>query len=86
MGRAAAMKYMIFMPCIPPILFSGTASAQWPSLASIEIDQGWRFRQAGSADWLPAAVPGMVHMDLFHNKKIGDPFFRTNEKYLQWID
>ncbi len=50
------------------------------------IDQGWQFRQVGSETWYPAAVPGTVHTDLYANQLIGDPFYRTNERDLQWID
>jgi len=51
-----------------------------------DLDQGWQFREAGSGDWLPATVPGTVHTDLLANGKIPDPFYRTNERDLQWID
>ena len=52
----------------------------------IELRKNWKFRQAEKNEWLPATVPGTVHTDLFQNKKIEDPFYRTNEKNLQWID
>ena len=51
-----------------------------------EINSGWQFTQAGKADWLPATVPGTVHTDLMDNKRIEDPFYRENEKKVQWID
>ena len=38
------------------------------------------------ATGLPATVPGTVHTDLLANGKIKDPFYRTNERDLQWID
>jgi beta-mannosidase len=56
------------------------------------LDHGWQFRQitAGAQDaesgWLPATVPGDVHLDLLANKKIPDPFFGANESKLQWIE
>jgi beta-mannosidase len=37
------------------------------------------------AHWLPATVPGDVHLDLLAQKLIPDPFFGTNEAKLQWI-
>ena len=51
----------------------------------------WVFRRVAAAKaaaepWLPATVPGCVHTDLFANGKIGDPFYRLNEKDQQWID
>jgi beta-mannosidase len=52
----------------------------------ISIQSDWKFRQAGTEQWMSAKVPGCVHTDLLDNKKIPDPFYRTNEKGLQWID
>ncbi len=73
---------------------AGMARAQAkPAQNAIQaLDQGWQFRQvaAGAQDaesgWLPATVPGDVHLDLLANKKIPDPFFGANEAKLQWIE
>ncbi len=46
----------------------------------------WSFKKAKDTEWLPATVPGTVHTDLLANKKIEEPFYRTNEKDLQWIE
>ncbi len=66
-----------------------------------DLSGPWQFREAGNADWLPAAgpgapagsgewlpatVPGTVHTDILANGLIPDPFYRTNERDLQWID
>lgn len=51
-----------------------------------ELGGHWQFRETGTSDWLPATVPGTVHTDLLANAKIPDPFYRTNERDLQWID
>ncbi len=58
----------------------------------VALDHGWQFRQItagagqGENGWLPATVPGDVHLDLLANKKIPDPFYRDNESKLQWIE
>jgi beta-mannosidase len=68
------------------------AQAKLQENAAIALDHGWEFRQVvqGSQEnesgWLPATVPGDVHLDLLANKKIPDPFFRDNEAKLQWIE
>jgi beta-mannosidase len=60
--------------------------------AVLTLDHGWQFRQItptqqdAEAGWLPATVPGDVHLDLLANKKIEDPFYRDNESKLQWIE
>jgi beta-mannosidase len=60
--------------------------------AVLTLDRGWQFRQITStpqdaeAGWLPATIPGDVHLDLLANKKIEDPFYRDNESKLQWIE
>jgi beta-mannosidase len=58
----------------------------------LTLDHGWQFRQIiptpqdAESGWLPATVPGDVHLDLLANKKIEDPFYRDNESKLQWIE
>src|SRR6202521_6149087 len=66
-----------------------------PALAlpprAVVLHSGWRFRalndsgHAGVEQWHDAEVPGVVQMDLLRNKLIADPFYRDNEKSLQWI-
>lgn len=51
-----------------------------------ELHSGWKFCQGRSANWYPATVPGVVHTDLIANNIIEDPFFRLNERGMQWID
>jgi beta-mannosidase len=58
--------------------------------ATIILNDGWQFRQVPAtpdpeAGWMPATVPGDVHLDLLANKKIPDPFYRDNESKLQNI-
>jgi beta-mannosidase len=50
------------------------------------LSEGWTFRQVGEPDWWPATVPGCVHTDLLAAGRIGDPFYRTNEQQLGWIE
>ena len=52
----------------------------------IELKENWSFQMRGEVEWLPAEVPGCVHTDLLANNKIPQPFYRNNEKQLQWID
>lgn len=40
----------------------------------------------GKLDWLPATVPGHVHLDLLHNRVIADPFAGMQELGCQWVD
>ena len=59
---------------------------------SILLNKGWEFRQVTNLQgiahdqWLPAKVPGDVHLDLLRNKLIPEPFYRDNETKLQWIE
>ena len=54
--------------------------------SSVVLKNGWQFRQEKTVKWNAATVPGEVHTDLLNNKLIPDPFFRDNEKKLQWIE
>jgi beta-mannosidase len=85
-GIAAAVVCVVFS-----VLPLTSACGQ---VRSISIDRGWQFHQLpGDATpaapvvsgWLPAIVPGDVHLDLLAQKLIPDPFFGTNEAKLQWI-
>ena len=48
--------------------------------------EDWEFRQARGVNWYPAKIPGTVHTDLMNNRLIEDPFFRLNERGVQWVD
>ena len=50
------------------------------------LHDDWQFRQARLNNWYPATVPGTVHTDLMANRIIEDPYFRLNERGVQWID
>jgi beta-mannosidase len=49
------------------------------------VHSGWQFREVGKDRWYPASIPGCVHTDLLKNGLIEEPFYRDNEKKLQWI-
>ncbi|WP_080904144.1 glycoside hydrolase family 2 protein, partial [Parabacteroides sp. Marseille-P3160] len=51
-----------------------------------EIKENWTFKQVRGNNWYPATVPSVVHTDLIANKIIEDPFFRLNERGVQWVD
>ncbi|PXW14905.1 beta-mannosidase [Chryseobacterium sp. CBTAP 102] len=48
--------------------------------------ENWQFKNSKDQKWLPAKVPGTVHLDLLDNKIIPDPFKDENEKKVQWIE
>jgi beta-mannosidase len=68
------------------ILFTFETNAQTSApQTKVSLNSGWKFREINKTEWLPATVPGCVHTDLLANKLIDDPFYRDNEKRLQWI-
>ena len=50
------------------------------------IHDNWEFRQGRGYNWYPASVPGTVHTDLMTAGIIEDPYFRLNERAVQWVD
>lgn len=66
------------------MLSGGSLFASVPLVKNLH--EGWSFKQARLTNWYTATVPGVVHTDLLQNKIIEDPFFRLNERGLQWID
>ena len=98
--RAASTGCALFCALLGAIVGIGGEMAQAQAKAAQSpaqnvaqaLDHGWQFRQVtasagqGENGWLPATVPGDVHLDLLANKKIPDPFYRDNEAKLQWIE
>lgn len=60
--------------------------AKADGVARQNLDKGWTFKQVRGNNWYPATVPGVVHTDLMDNKIIEDPFYRLNERGVQWVD
>jgi len=77
-------RYNAFLTLVY-MLISTSLLAQ-TSVLSMKLNKNWEFRQTGTDKWLPAIVPGTVHTDLMANKKIEDPYYRLNERSIQWID
>jgi len=50
------------------------------------LHDSWTFKQADDSTWLPATVPGCIHTDLMDNGLIEDPYYRLNERKVQWVD
>lgn len=71
----------IFFFCSCFMLVSAAIAQQH----TITLNTGWKFSMEGSGKWYAATVPGTVHTDLLRHKLIPDPYYRDNEKQLQWI-
>jgi beta-mannosidase len=74
-----------------------STNSKWAVLRSTYFHSGWEFAEDGwvgekpavgnaRPSWLPAQVPGHVHLDLVDNGVIADPFARMNELGCQWVD
>lgn len=55
-------------------------------LIAQSLNTNWQFQKQGEKKWYAANVPGEVHLDLLRQQLIPDPFYRDNEKKLQWIE
>ena len=44
----------------------------------------WTLQQVGQSEKLPAQVPGDHYSDLLRAGKIPDPYYRDNNKAVQW--
>jgi beta-mannosidase len=52
---------------------------------TISLNGEWRVCEANAKRSIPAAVPGCIHTDLMAAGKIEDPYYRMNEKDVQWV-
>lgn len=76
---------IVFLLCVVLLTLTGT-KVQGQQLEQQEVSEGWSFKQVRGTNWYPATVPGVIHTDLIDNEIIEDPFFRLNERGVQWID
>ena len=77
------MRYFlpVLFTCLSALFSHGQAV-----LTERELTENWGFKEVDTRDWLPASVPGTVHTDLMANGLIEDPFYRLNERKVQWVD
>lgn len=71
------------------ILFAFTFIQTFIAAQSSEkklASENWQFKNSKDQHWLPAKIPGTVHLDLMNNKVIPDPFKDENEKKVQWVE
>lgn len=68
------------------LLISCNQPKQEGVIKSITLHSNWQFSQENSEAWYPAMVPGVVHLDLFANKLIEDPYWENNELKQRWIE
>ncbi|MBP1663506.1 MAG: beta-mannosidase, partial [Bacteroidetes bacterium] len=52
--------------------------------ATISLNSGWQFSEAGKNEWKDAVVPGSVQSDLIRLGILPDPYYGTNENVVQW--
>ena len=80
------MKNLILVLLCLLSLVSACQQPQSKTMIVMQINDGWTYQQVNGNYSGKAAVPGTIHTDLLNNDQIKDPFYRTNEKELQWID
>jgi len=80
------IKYSSLVKRIVLLLFTAITISSQAQTITMPINTGWQFHEKDEAAWHPAKVPGEVHTDLLANKLIPDPFYRNNEKKVQWIE
>lgn len=75
------MRFFLF-------IFSIYSSIIFAQLTERDLSQEqWLFSDETDKNlYGKASIPGTIHTDLYHNKKIEDPFYGDNEKKLQWIE
>lgn len=73
------MKYFL---AIISICLSSTIKAQQ---AFQSLNTNWKFKASNTSQWYTAMVPGTIHTDLIQHKLIPNPFYRDNEKKVQWV-
>ena len=71
------------------LIAAGLMVSLVPAQAFVQVrtlHNEWKVRNASSEIWHEAQVPGNLHIDLMRAHVIDDPFYRLNERSVQWID
>lgn len=76
------ITFALFAVYLPAALAAQNSN----TMRVMSLNGTWKFHQDGQEYWMPATVPGTVHTDLLANGKIEDPYYRTNEREVQWVD
>jgi beta-mannosidase len=58
----------------------------WEVAERLPVGRDFFLSEGGEKNWIPATVPGHVHLDLVKAGVIGDPFYRMQERGCQWVD
>ncbi len=80
------MKKLIVASLCALGILNACQQPQSETMVVKQINKGWTYQQVNGKYSGKATVPGTIHTDLLNNSQIEDPFYRTNEKKLQWID
>ncbi|HWY29776.1 MAG TPA: twin-arginine translocation signal domain-containing protein, partial [Candidatus Acidoferrum sp.] len=81
--KTAATAAAAVLAWEPVVSFGQTVTQARPR--RLDLGGMWQVSQAGKDNWIPASVPGCIHTDLLAAGQIPDPFYRDNEKSVQWI-
>lgn len=77
--------YLLFSLAVV-LLLTSCQSSNSAGMKERLIETNWEYAQVNGEYSGHASIPGTIHTDLLNNRQIEDPFYRTNEKQLQWID
>ena len=77
------MKIFYSILVISLLLFS--CNSENNTRKKVNLGSEWSFRAVDDSIWLKAKVPGVVHLDLYKNNIIPNPFENDNEEQLQWV-
>jgi hypothetical protein len=81
-----ALLTLICLCASIPILAQGINGQLFEqNLVRVSLNGEWQVSAIGHNDWIKATVPGCIHTDLMSAKRIPDPFFRDNERKVQWV-
>lgn len=81
------MRYKTFLTTMAfATVITAASPVMADEVAKQNLDNGWSFKQVRGHNWYPATVPGVVHTDLMDNQIIEDPYYRLNERAVQWVD
>lgn len=80
------MRRLVGLTICLLLMLNACKKSDSQSLIVKTLNEGWTYQEVDGEHSGSATVPGTIHTDLLNNGQIEDPFYRTNERDLQWID
>ncbi|MDO4789536.1 MAG: glycoside hydrolase family 2 protein [Porphyromonas sp.] len=85
MNKNRSILLLLFLIVVVPSALSSHAKASSQSGIKSEVLRNWRYKSLTDTLWSNCVIPSLVQENLIKEKKLPIPYYRDNEKRVQWV-